>query len=363
MTDWRTRARATPLLAALVLSVLAHAITLSGDWRRLPQTAADPLPLRAQLEPGPLTPPAHRAPVKQAPRALPARVAPVAAAPAILVADAPAPWSLPATAVEPAVEAQAPLAVAPPALPATPAPEPVVLAMAAPTPYTPTPASIKTLPRRGRITYSLNYYLSNMPTTVGRTEQTWEAVNNTYQLDSLSQTTGLARLTRFGPRTYHSSGAVTERGLLPHTFTSNVVVGGKSDDATAQFDWNTSTLQFGRPTAQKNTALPAGAQDLLSFMYQLSLAPPPRGRLQIPVTTGVYFENYELEVFDEETIETPLGKVRALPVKQVRRAGSETIEVWLGTDYHFLPLRIRFIGRDGTPGGEQVATQISFGEK
>ena len=364
MTDWRTRARATPLLVALMLSVLAHAITLSGGWLRLPQTPADPLLVR--LEPAPLTPPAQQPPVTLAPRVMPARMAPVAAAPATLVSDAPAPWSLPATAVEPAVEAEAPLAIAPPELPASPAPpapEPVVVAMAAPTTFTPAPATIKTLPRRGRITYSLNYYLSNMPTTVGRTVQTWEAMDNTYKLESLSQTTGLARLTRFGPRTYHSSGTVTERGLLPHSFTSKVVVSGKSDDSAAQFDWNKSTLQFGRPADQKSAALPAGTQDLLSFMYQLSLAPPPRGRLQIPVTTGVYFEQYELEVFDEETIETPLGNVRALPVKQVQRAGSETIEVWLAVDYHFLPVRILFIGRDGTPGGEQVVTEISFGEK
>ena len=362
MTYWRTQARATPLLATLVLSVLAHAITLSGGWLRLPQTPAEPLPLLARLEPAPLTPPAQQAPLTQAPRVIPARVAPVAAAPALLVSDAPAPWSLP-VAAEPAAQVEAPLAIAPPELPAPAAPEPVVVAMAAPTTFTPEPAIIKTLPRRGRITYSLNYYLSNMPTTVGRTVQTWEAVDNTYKLDSESQTVGLARLTRFGPRIYHSSGMVTERGLLPRTFTSKVVVSGKSDDSAAQFDWDKSTLQFGRAADQKNTALPAGAQDLLSFMYQLSLAPPPRGRLQIPVTTGVYFENYELEVFDEETIETPLGNVRALPVKQVRRAGSESLEVWLAADYHFLPVRIRFIGRDGTPGGEQVVTEISFGEK
>lgn len=363
MTYWRTRARATPLLAALLLSVLAHAITLSGDWLRLPQAATDPPRLLARLEPAPLTPAAQQPPVTRAPRVMPARVAPVAAAPVTLVSDVPAPWSLPAAAAEPAVEAEAPLVIAPPEPPAPTAPEPVVVAMAAPTTYTPEPAIIKTLPRRGRITYSLNYYLSNMPTTVGRTVQTWEAMDNTYKLESLSQTVGLARLTRFGPRTYHSSGIVTERGLLPHSFTSKVVVSGKSDDSAAQFDWNKSTLQFGRTADQKNAALPAGAQDLLSFMYQLSLAPPPRGRLQIPVTSGIYFENYDLEVFEEETIETPLGNVRALPVKQVRRAGSESIEVWLGADYHFLPLRIRFIGRDGTPGGEQVVTEISFGEK
>jgi hypothetical protein len=362
------RTRTAPLLAALALSVLAHAITLSGNWLRLPQTQADPPPLTARLEPmkpeAAPPPPAQTAkPVAKA--AVKRNPTTVAAAPATNRNDAIAPWTppVPDAAAVADVEAPAPAepVVAQPE--PTPAPEPVVVANAAPTTFTPEPAIIKTLPRRGRITYNLNYYLSNSPTTIGRTVQTWETSDNAYKLDSLSETVGLARLTRFGPRVYHSSGTVTARGLQPQSFTSKVVISGKSDDSAAQFDWDKSTLQFGRPADQKNTPLHAGAQDLLSFMYQLSLAPPPRGRVQIPVATGVRFENYELDVFDEEIIETPLGSIRALPVKQVRRAGSESIEVWLAAEYQYLPVRIRFLGRDGTPGGEQIATEISVGEK
>jgi hypothetical protein len=361
------RTRSAPLLAALALSVLAHAVTLSGNWLRLPQTQADPTPLTARLEP--MKPEAAPPPTPPAQTAKPAIKRPataVAAAPATTRTDA-APWTPPVP--ETAAVAEAEVLAPAPAEPVvaqpepTPAPEPVVVANAAPTTFTPEPAIIKTLPRRGRITYNLNYYLSNSPTTIGRTVQTWETEDNAYKLDSLSETVGLARLTRFGPRVYHSSGTVTERGLQPQRFTSKVVVSGKTDDSAAQFDWDKSTLQFGRATDQKNTPLHAGAQDLLSFMYQLSLAPPPRGRVQIPVATGVRFENYELDVFDEEIIETPLGSIRALPVKQVRRAGSESIEVWLAAEYQYLPVRIRFIGRDGTPGGEQIATEISVGEK
>ena len=357
----KQRSRAAPLLAALALSVLVHAVTLSGGWLRLTQTPADQPPLLVRLEPV-ITPAPMLVP--RAPVAKPAptpRAPSIAAAPAIVVSDMPAPWSSP-IAAEPATEPEAPVLIAQPEPPA-PAPEAAVIANAAPSTFTPEPAVIKTLPRRGRIAYNLNYYLSNSPFNVGRTVQTWEATGNTYTLDSLSETVGLAWFTRFGPRVYHSSGIVTERGLVPHSFTSKVVVSGKADDSAARFDWDKSTLQFGRAADQKNTALPAGSQDLLSFMYQLSLAPPPRGRIQIPVTTGVRFESYELDVLDEETLETPLGNLRVLPVKQVRVQGSESIEVWLATEYHYLPVRIRFIGRDGTPGGEQIVTEISVGEK
>ncbi len=351
------RTRSSSLLAAMTLSVLAHAVTLSGGWLSLPseQTRADPTPLLARLQPA--APAAIIKPaVKRAPVIKPVSVA---AAPSLVKTDALAPWA------QPLAIAQAPEPASPEVVTAQPEPlpEPVVVAKAVPSTFAPEPALIKTLPKRGRITYALNYYLSSLPTTIGRTIQTWEAADNTYKLDSLSETVGLARLTRFGPRVYHSSGAVTARGLLPKSFTSRVVVSGNADDSAAQFDWDKNTLQFGRATDRKDSALPTGAQDLLSFMYQLSLAPPPRGRVQMPVTNGVRFESYELGVFDEETIETPLGNLRTLPVKQVRQAGSESIEVWLAADYHYLPVRIRFIGRDGSPGGEQVATEISVGEK
>ncbi len=350
------RARTAPLWGALLISVLAHAITLSGRWIALPQTQADPPPLLVRLAPVP--PPASTVKPVTKPRATPARVA---AAPAIIRSDAPAPWAPPAA--EPVAEIPTPEVIAQPEPPAPPT-EPVVVATAAPTTLAAAePALIKTLPRRGRISYTLSLYLSGMSTEVGRTVLSWEANDNTYTLNSRSDTTGLARLTRFGPRIYQSSGLITERGLQPQSFTSKVVISGKSDDTAAVFDWSKNSLAFGSAADPKTAELPAGSQDLLSFMYHFSLAPPPRGRLQLPLTNGGRFERYDIDVLDEETIETPLGNLRALPIKQIARAGRETIEVWLAAEYRYLPVRIRVTNRDGTPGGEQIATEISIGEK
>lgn len=354
------------MLAALLLSAGVHAVVVSGGWFKLPRDKDDPSPLLVRLEPAPpAAPPAAQkppAPVAKLP-AKPRIVAPrLAAAPPTVKTDVPLPW-IPSTP-DPASSADVPETAAQVEGPeAAPALEPIVVANAAPSTFAPEPEIIKTLPRRGRIAYAMNYYMSDMPTLIGRTVQTWEATNTTYKLDSLSETVGLARFTRFGPRTYSSSGMVTERGLQPLSFTSKVVISGKSDDTAAQFDWSKNALQFGRASDQKSAPLPTGSQDLLSFVYQLSLAPPPRGRLQMPITNGSRFENYEIEVFAEEIIETPLGQLRTLPVKQARRPGRETIEVWLAAEYQYLPVRIRVINRDGTTGGEQIATEISIGEK
>ena len=186
-----------------------------------------------------------------------------------------------------------------------PQPEPVVVATAAPTtlaaqPEAPgaplAPLAIRSLPRKGRITYQLNYNLNGMPTQIGRTVQTWELDGNSYRFDSRSETTGLARLTRFGPRVFTSSGEITPQGLRPREFTSSVTVSGNVDNSAASFDWNTKQLQYGRAIDRKSAVLPPGAQDFVSFMYQLSLAPfttSAGSRIALPVTNGARFEELE----------------------------------------------------------------------
>jgi hypothetical protein len=61
-------------------------------------------------------------------------------------------------------------------------------------------------------------------------------------------------------------------------------------------------------------ALPRDTQDIMSFIYQFSLAPPAPGRYRVPITTGAKFETYDIEVRAEESIETPLGTMRTIPV-------------------------------------------------
>jgi hypothetical protein len=97
-------------------------------------------------------------------------------------------------------------------------------------------------------------------------------------------------------------------------------------------------------------------------MYQLALEPPAPGRSHVAVTNGSKLQVYELEVRAEEKIDTPLGVLRALPVRQVRREAAESIELWLATEYRHLPVRIRFYGRDGEPAGEQIVTAIRLSD-
>lgn len=253
--------------------------------------------------------------------------------------------------------------VAEPPAPALAPSEPVIVAKAESSTYTPETGPARTLPRKGRITYNLVYGRDKFP--VGRTVQSWAIDGNRYQLGSTSETTGIVDLFRSQHRNYFSRGTVTREGLRPETFlmSRNRGRGRGVEEARASFDWDAASITLGPASAQRAEPLPPGSQDLLSMMYQLSLDPPRPGRLRLPVTNGSRLDTYDIEVLPEQAIETPLGTLRALPIRQVRNAGEESMELWLATEYRYLPVRIRFFNREGEPTGEQIVSEIRLSEE
>ncbi len=328
------------------LSVCVHLWILYGMRFELPRFEAEPPPLQVRLQPAPQLPPIlPREQPAQAPRR-PA-MAPVMQS----RAPDPSPVSVPAPEPPPVAE-RAPAAIESPPLPPAP------IAIASP----PGPAELlplaRRLPRKGAISYVL--YLGNERMSVGRTTQTWELSGDNYKVASLSETTGLAALFSRQRIAYESRGKLTAKGLRPERFTNERVRSGNSEKATAEFDWPNASAAVGNPPG--TVALPADTQDLVSFMYQMGLGQLTPGRIEMPVTNGWKLERYELEIGIEQALDTPLGSLRAVPVKQVRRGAQETIELWLAPAYRWLPVRIRFFNREGEPAGEQLVSEIRVSE-
>ena len=331
---------------AALFSLAFHAAVISGEWVPMPQAPGEPRLLQARLAPPPeLKPAVPRPKVRAVRRATPApvpEVAAVAAASPLVLPDL-----LPDE--EPAEEvAEQPVAPEPPQQ----------LALAA---QPSVAAAAHSLPRRGRISFTLFY--GNDRFYVGTAVQSWEAAADTYLLASEAETGGIVDL--FWPQRlrYMSRGKITPRGLQPESFLASRTRRGRNEAAQARFDWNAGSLNYGYAREQKSAPLPAGTQDLMSFVFQYALAPPAPGRYRVPITTGTRFEVYEIVVSSEERIETPLGTLRALPVRQLPRPGQESVEVWLAADYHHLPVRIRHFDREGIVSGEQVVSEIRVSEE
>ena len=338
---------------AALASLALHALVVAGDWLPVPQAPAALRPLQARLAPPPPPvvkpdPPGARAraPQPAAPRPAPPVESVAAVGP--LPLPAPQPDAAPAQAVAPVPAAPDPVAPEPPQQ----------FALAAQS----SKAIERNLPRRGRIAYTLLY--GETRSTIGTVVQSWEfGEGDAYRISSDAETSGIVELFRPQRLRYVSQGRVTRDGLRPDSFLMSRTRRGQNEAAQARFDWDAGSLTYGHAREQKSAALPAGAQDFMSFIYQLVLAPPAPGRHRMPITTGTRFEVYEIEVAGEQTIETPLGALKALAVRQLPRPGAESIEIWLAADYRHLPVRIRHFDREGRYSGEQVVSEIRISEE
>jgi hypothetical protein len=309
--------------------------------------------------PAKLPPPRPAAQTVPKAAAAPAKPAPSPAPPALIASPAPAPADdiLPAAPEEvaadptdtPAPPEPAQSTVAAPEVPAAPE------ETAAPVAEAPAP---EPQPQTGTIRYEVYYGPDRF--SIGRSVQTWSIDKTSYRLTSFSETTGLLGLFRPYQYAYVAEGRVEPGGLKPEAFTVRRGRDGERQ-ATAFFDWESGELTFGKLGAPRKAPLSPGSYDLLTLFYQLPRLELAPGRLHVSVTTGTKFNAYDLEVGAEEMLELPIGTLRTIPVRQVRKPGEESVAIWLAPEKRYLPVRIVFLDERGEMTVEQIATQIAVG--
>lgn len=310
------------LLWVLGLSLAAHLALLLGPHFSLPVNLAPAPLLEARLSP--LPPPARLATPKP-PRAAKPKPSSVKKIPVPPVEAAPAPEVQP--------DAAPSLAETPP--PAV-MPEPAV----EPEPDAPAPPA---MPQQVTTRFTLFKGLNGL--RVGRAEQVWKLDGEHYTISSVAEASGLFSLFASGKFVQESQGEVTAAGLKPSNYrVERGQNAGKTD--TAEFDWNAMTLTLASGGGKQTLQLPEGTQDLLSFMYQLAFAPPQSSAVQMQVTNGRKLDSYAYWVV-EEALETPMGVLNTLHLGKQREEGEKDTEVWLAVDYHYLPVKISQIDKDG----------------
>jgi hypothetical protein len=328
---------------AIALSLLLHAVAIFAPLVELPKAEVPLPPLTARLEP--LPKPAPTPPKKPKPKRTETK--PV---------DTPA-EEKPAPAVEeeaPQIddEPQPPEDDAPPEQPTPEAEQPTPEAEE-PAPEAETQAR-PVLPKRARLTFAA--YQGEGGLKLGEATHRLEIEQGQYVLETTTQTTGLASIFKTYLLTQSSRGLADAQGLRPLAYSEEKAVSGGKQNLSAAFDWEGRKLYFSHGG---EAALPARGQDIVSFLYQLSQLPlSGRDVLPIYISNGKKLEYYELEVGAEEEIRTPLGKLRALPLRKLHGPGEEGLDVWLGLEYRLLPVKVRQIDRSGKTAGEMVISEI-----
>ena len=322
--------QAKPLLYALLLSFLIHFVILFGTTIELPEWLPAPR-LTVELQASPPKPAAPMAAPKPAPRPRTRKPAPPPTAPVL---------ATPAPTAEPGPVAAAPEPPPPPE-PPTPEPQP------APPPPLPNIAAQRAFPALIEVVYAVHRGDQGM--RLGRTTHKWHIARNQYLLTSTTEATGLISLFYSGRYIMTSKGELTADGLQPVSFW---IQRGQSNDRTesAEFNWEEKTLDYGKGAERHNASINPGAQDQLSVFYQLALTAPHTSGLRFSMTTGRKFNQYTYQVVGEETLDTALGGLKTQRLSRVtgKVDSSESSDIWLALDYHYLPVRFRL----GTRGGE-----------
>lgn len=202
------------------------------------------------------------------------------------------------------------------------------------------------LPPRGMIRYRVDSGDRNFQIGVARQE--WEISDGQYQLSSVLETVGIAWLFKAYRLEMESRGQVTADGLRPDRFA--IRRNGKEANEKASFDWENMTVRVGNRTEQ---TLDKGAQDFLSFNYQLGFMRHAEAASVLALATGKKYAVYRLEVLGDEEIDVPAGTMRT----QHLQVPGERIDLWLAYDYLLLPVKIRFVDRNDRVF-VQAATQI-----
>lgn len=316
--DWR-------LWLALLASLLAHLLWLTPDWAWLPAPARDEppaAPLTARLQV--LAAPTAAAKLAQAPAASPA-------APLAQLATAPAPTrakAQPTPSPADAVDAEAADVAG------QTAPEPAPVASAA-------PAEVR-FPARVSLRYEV-FYGSLM---AGIGELDWQGGEGQYRLE-------LTLRSLFAPRLrYVSEGELNANGLKPLRFDA---YRGDTRREHAEFDWAAGELRYGDRDEQR-TELQAGAQDILSLVFQLALRAGALEGQTVQMTSGKKVYSQPVRI-DGESAQNLAGQTLAV-VQVSSEARGQRTEVWLAREQHNLPLRIRNSGENKLIDQRVIRVQV-----
>lgn len=322
------------LALAVGVSVALHASLFVGDWAGM-----------GELEPEPLAP-GYQATLVSEPAA--AVTQPLPLLPARAVAFVPKPPALPAmppldeapeiSPIPERVEEPEAVAMAEPSAPAEAPPLPVFPADA--------------LPGNLTIRYSLSSALAE-----GEAQYVWRRDGERYEITGTARALGFFAMFLEGSMDQRTTGRVTADGLRPEEF-REWRPGAPAEGIN--FDWEARTLTQSRGGRDQVVPIEGNTVDWLSMVFQLAHQPPREGSLELRVYNQRRLYQYRLDVVGVEEIELPIGRVQALRLRHGPPDAPETVDVWLGIEQHYLPLKLRYPVARNRLVIEQTVRSISF---
>jgi hypothetical protein len=203
-----------------------------------------------------------------------------------------------------------------------------------------------------------NYEVTKNGQPFATVKEQFVVSGSTYKIESITKGIGVYAL--FGERKLTSAGEVTANGLKPAHF--ELQQGDNPKKALiADFDWPKNILHMLVKGKVKDAALSAGTQDLASYPYQFMFLPAPlKEAITVNLTTGKKLNQYQYKINAEQEVVDVAGKsyktLHLIPPEQ-SKTQTETKELWLSIEHHYVPVRILLVDDNGQKL-EQTLTEL-----
>ena len=162
-----------------------------------------------------------------------------------------------------------------------------------------------------------------------------------YQMSSEVRPNGVVALLVSGQIDEKANGEIRDGMVRPTRYERRVETPKKKQAVQLRFDWSANQIQARDNQDQATLPLSPGVVDPLSLnlrvMWDLQ-----RGRVpsEYALVDETELKTYQIKNEGEESLDTPLGTLRAVRISQSKPGKTRITTFWFAPDLHYLPVRV-----------------------
>lgn len=203
----------------------------------------------------------------------------------------------------------------------------------------------------------IDFEVSSGSMQIGKGSDVLEHDGKRYSVVSESRTVGLAAFFYKLNIRRESQGLLTADGLRPLRFEENR---SRKPRRAAEFDWEAGRVRLTEGDNTQTLPLQANTFDQTSLAYAFAFAQTRQEQMTVFVTDGRRVSDYEYRIIGKEMLKTPFGELETLHFRKVRESDDKRgFEFWLAASHHYLPVKIRYVEKNGTVVDSTV-TSITY---
>ena len=199
--------------------------------------------------------------------------------------------------------------------------------------------------------FSAIYYLHYDDLKIGVMERRLtHNKDGTGVFESNGNLTGLAALFRKDKITESSRWETYDGQLRPVAYRYKRTGGDKEKVEQHHFDWNSNKVSSTTKEGKSEQAIKAGLLDKLLYQLAMMEVKDPEVGLTYDLIDGINLKNYQFKFEGEETLSTPMGKLKTLKFLRTRSTddnSKRSTVLWCAPSLHYLPVRVDNVDRKG----------------